>query len=148
MPHYKITIFFGEVELHARIEAPNRKAAADRIVENLISLPDDNPAHQAYVNYRKECGGKGSFNVKVEDMAPPPPIRKGRFRVEPSKKKKGWWVVTDLDNLVVITFKEHHFHETQRITPLNDTTPDPLELATVLRECAEWLRAEQYDLIF
>ena len=148
MPHFKVTVILGEVELHARIEARNRKDAADRIVENLHALPDDNPARQAFMEYVKERHGKGSFDVKVEDAEPPAPIREGRFRMEPSQKKAGWWVVTDLDNLVVITFEAHRFHETQHITPLDDKTPDALALATSLRECADWRRAEHYELIF
>lgn len=148
MKHYKVTVILGEVELHARIKAKDTKQAADKIVENLQSLPDDNPARQAFVEYVNEKGRKGSFNVKVEEMEPPAPIREGRFLLQPSQKKANCWVVTDTDNLVVITFETHRFHETQHITPLADKTPDALDLASALRECADWLRAEHYDLIF
>ena len=100
------------------------------------------------MNYAKECDNKGSFDVKVEDDAPPAPIRESRFKLEPSKKKPGWWVVTDTENLVVITFEEHRFHETQHIVPLADSTPEALTLAAALREVADWLRAKHYDLLF
>ena len=148
MSYYIVTIKLGETDLHCRVEAKSRKQAADKAVGKLYQLPEDNPARQAFVKYYEETNGKGSFDVKVEDDAPPAPIREGRFKIEPSKKKEGWWVVTDTDNLIVISFEEHRFHETQHIVPLADSTPEALTLATALREVADWLRAKHYDLIF
>lgn len=148
MPYYIVTIKLGETDLQCRVEAKSRKQAADKVVGKLCQLPDENPARQAFVNYAKECEGKGSFDVKVEEDAPPAPIREGRFRMERSQKKSGWWVVTDTENLIVITFEEHRFHETQHIVPLSDGAPEALTLATALREVAAWLREKHYDLIF
>ena len=37
-----------------------------------------------------------------------------RFKLEKSKEKQGWWVLTDTANLVVVQFKEHCFNEEQK----------------------------------
>ncbi|MBR1800650.1 MAG: hypothetical protein IJ767_04045 [Bacteroidaceae bacterium] len=147
MPSYIVHIMLGEVELQCRIEAANSKLAADKAVSHLPELNKDNPARQEFEKFVK-ARHKGTIKVKVEETGPLPPIREGRFKLQPSQKKAGWWVATDTDNLVVVTFEEHNFHKTQHIVPLEEKTPEPLALATSLREMADWLREKHYNLIF
>lgn len=68
----------------------------------------------------------------------------GRFKLEKSKEKEGWWVLTDTENLVVIKFKEHEFNESQKVSFLDD---DKLVIerlgaqgmARVLREMGDYM---------
>ncbi len=72
-----------------------------------------------------------------------------RFILQPSKEQ-GFWVATDTEHGVVVRFHEHEFNETQRITLLGgsafDGTEQALHVATYLREIADWLRAEHYNI--
>jgi hypothetical protein len=42
-----------------------------------------------------------------------------RYRLEKSEHP-GWWVLTDLEKLIVIKFKEHEFNDTQQVSVLDD----------------------------
>lgn len=72
-----------------------------------------------------------------------------RFILQPSREK-GSWVATDKKNGIVITFKEHDFNGSQKVTLLGGDTLNSMEqamaLPTALRELADWLRAEHYDI--
>ncbi len=72
-----------------------------------------------------------------------------RFILQPSRKK-GSWVATDKAHGIVITFREHRFNDTQEITLLGGDTFGSVEQAmavpTALREIADWLRKEHYDV--
>lgn len=74
---------------------------------------------------------------------------KERFILQPSREQ-GFWVATDKENGIVITFREHQFNETQKITLLNEntfsSTEQAMKLPTYLREIADWLRAEHYSV--
>ncbi len=71
-----------------------------------------------------------------------------RFILQPSKEK-GYWVATDTEHNIVVTFKEHEFNETQKVTLLDRTaygsTEDALKVATYLREMADWLARYHYN---
>lgn len=74
-----------------------------------------------------------------------------RFKLEKSKEKQGWWVLTDTANLVVIQFKEHEYNETQKVSPIEDSlimnSPDPAaELAKILREMGEYMYTHWYSI--
>jgi hypothetical protein len=43
-----------------------------------------------------------------------------RYKLEKSTEKDGWWVVTDLANLIVIKFKEHEFNDTQQCSVIDE----------------------------
>lgn len=43
-----------------------------------------------------------------------------RYKLEKSTEKNGWWVVTDLANLIVIKFKEHEFNDTQQCSVIDE----------------------------
>lgn len=62
----------------------------------------------------------------------------GRFMLQPCKKK-GWWIVTDLETLVCIRFKEGDFQHTQKVTSIEEPTCGPLQTATSLRMIVEYL---------
>lgn len=48
----------------------------------------------------------------------------GRYLIEKSKIDKGWYVLTDLKNLVVIKFKEGDFLKTRNVTCLGNKIED------------------------
>lgn len=71
-----------------------------------------------------------------------------RYLLQPSDSA-GLWVCTDTENLVVCVFKNKDFNESQTITLLEDFNPaNVTELATILREMADWLRANHYNTLF
>jgi hypothetical protein len=43
-----------------------------------------------------------------------------KYRLEKSKDSPDWWVLTDLDNLIVLKFKEHEFNETQQVSVIDE----------------------------
>ena len=71
-----------------------------------------------------------------------------RYKVEKSKGIPGWWVVTDLENLIVVKFKEKEFNETQRVTMLyENNTCDASFYARVMREMADFLVENYKDIV-
>lgn len=60
------------------------------------------------------------------------------------------WVATDTENGIVLRFENHRFNDTVRCTPLlaDGREPTAIELATAIRELADWLRESHYDKIF
>lgn len=76
---------------------------------------------------------------------------KDRFSLEKSQLKEGWWVLTDTENLVVITFEEHEFNETQKITKLEGddnykSMTDVMAQVRIIREMSDWLAINHYDI--
>ena len=74
-----------------------------------------------------------------------------RFKLEKSKERQGWWVLTDTANLVVIQFKEHEYNETQKVSPIEDSlimsSPDPAgKLAKILQEMGEYMFTHWYSI--
>lgn len=71
-----------------------------------------------------------------------------RFILRPGKRP-GAWEATDNEHGIVITFKEHRFNDTQKVSLLGgntfSTTEQAMALPTALREMADWLRKEHYD---
>lgn len=49
------------------------------------------------------------------------------------------WVLTDKENGIVVTFEDGKFNETQKVTPLEDTSHTPKELARIMQELGEWV---------
>lgn len=64
----------------------------------------------------------------------------------------GWWVATDKVNNIVVTFEHGHYNDTQKVTLLNGDTfkseVEAMKVATYLRELADWLREEHYEVLF
>lgn len=74
-----------------------------------------------------------------------------RFKLERSKEKQDWWVLTDTTNLVVIQFKEHCYNDTQKVSPIEDSqildSPDPAgKLAKILQEMGEYMFTHWYSI--
>ena len=59
-------------------------------------------------------------------------------------------MATDKEHGIVITFREHRFNDTQKITLLDGDTfasaTEATRVATYLRELADWLRANHYEV--
>lgn len=77
---------------------------------------------------------------------------KNKYRLEPSQLKEGWWVLTDTENLVVITFEEHKFNETQKITKLEGddnykSMSDVMAQVRIIREMSDWLAINHYKIV-
>lgn len=60
----------------------------------------------------------------------------------------GKWVCTDMVNKIVIVFEEHKFNETQEITFIDGEPQDVMKIARMLREMADWLGENYYNIIF
>lgn len=72
-----------------------------------------------------------------------------RFKLDKSITTPNGWVLTDTKNMVVVTFIEHRFNDTQKVTMLNDiTTPDALSLARIMREMGDYMRANHEEICF
>ena len=74
-----------------------------------------------------------------------------RFRLEKSQLTKGWWVLTDTVNLVVITFEEGRFNETQKITQLEGgenytSMNDVMGQVRIIREMSDWIAINHYKI--
>lgn len=70
-----------------------------------------------------------------------------RYDFQPSKEREGWYVVTDKKDLVVVIFEKGRFNETQRITRLDDTLPDPLTATSGLKAIADYLRIYHSEVL-
>ena len=63
-----------------------------------------------------------------------------KYVLKESKEKPGWWTLTDTEAMMVVTFKERHFNDTQRVTLLDGAAcTDPLGVARALRGMAEYM---------
>jgi hypothetical protein len=60
----------------------------------------------------------------------------------------GKWVCTDVVNKIVVVFEEHKFNETQEITFIDGEPQDVMRIARMLREMADWLGENYYNIIF
>ena len=53
--------------------------------------------------------------------------------------KKNRCLLIDLDNYIEVEFVPGKFNQTQTVTVLDDSNPDALKLARIMREMADWL---------
>lgn len=81
-----------------------------------------------------------SIHYELEQAGTSVQVDATRYDFQPSKEREGWYVVTDKKDLVVVIFEKGRFNETQRITRLDDTLPDPLTAASALRAIADYLQ--------
>lgn len=77
---------------------------------------------------------------------------KNRYKLEPSQLKSGWWVCTDTENLLVCTFEEGRFNDTQKFTDLegDDTfksMDDVMAKVRIMREMSDWLAINHYKIV-
>lgn len=72
-----------------------------------------------------------------------------RFVFQKSADHSDKWVLTDAINGIVLTFTEGDFNDSQKITMLHDDVAhDPLTLARIVKEGADWVREHHYDVLF
>ena len=77
-----------------------------------------------------------------------------KYKLEKSKEREGWWVLTDTEYLVTIIFEEHRFNETQRTVFLTDCPlsmtdgSSAVKLAGILCEMGEYLFSHWYSIAF
>lgn len=76
-----------------------------------------------------------------------------RYKLEPSRFNPDWWVCTDTENLLVCTFREGKFNETQKFTDIEGTDvyqsmADVMAYVRVMREMSDWLAVNHPNIIF
>ena len=81
-----------------------------------------------------------SIHTELEQASTTIQVDATRYDFRPSQEREGWYVVTDKKDMVVVIFEKGKFNETQRITRLDDTLPDPLTAASGLKAIADYLR--------
>lgn len=61
------------------------------------------------------------------------------YIIQKSSTLPNGWVLTDKENGIVVTFEDGEFNETQKVTPLEDVSHTPQELARIMQELGEWV---------
>lgn len=80
-----------------------------------------------------------SIHYELEQAGTSVQVDATRYDFQPSKEREDWYVVTDKKDMVVVIFEKGRFNETQRITRLDDTLPDPLTATSELKAIADYL---------
>ena len=80
-----------------------------------------------------------SIHYELEQAGTSVQVDATRYDFQPSKEREDWYVVTDKKDMVVVIFEKGKFNETQRITRLDDTLPDPLTADSGLKAIADYL---------
>lgn len=88
-----------------------------------------------------------SVHYELEQAGTTVQVDATRYDFQPSKEREGWYVVTDKKDLVIVIFEKGRFNETQRITRLDDTLPDPLTAASGLKAIADYLRIYHSEVL-
>lgn len=131
MKRYSIEITFTDGNIvRARVEGRNENDALKRLKST-----------EQYQSFATEI---------ASEMVTPIPIASvdnERFAVTDITNKEGWYVVVDLDNSVRVEFKKGRYNDTQKTEYYGKGTPDPLTLATALREIGDFMRAKFPELI-
>lgn len=77
-----------------------------------------------------------------------------RFIIQESQDLPGWWVLTDIENQIVVKFKDKDFNGTQKVTPLNDDSVILAKaggaqgFARVMREIGDYVARHHGDIAF
>lgn len=69
-----------------------------------------------------------------------------RYKLEESQSKPNHWVCSDFENKIVCIFENKRFNDTQELSLLEDFD-DYMELATIAREMADWLRENHHNKV-
>ncbi len=69
-----------------------------------------------------------------------------RYLLQKSKEQYEWWVVTDLNNGIVVRFKEKRFNETKEVLLSNNI--HPLDVARLLRELVDYMAEYHGSICF
>ena len=128
MNTYKVNI---KLENGDEVQARSVGRTSDEAVNRVVESPQ-----------LKEFRGQlkiESIQCELEQAGTSAQVDATRYDFQPSKEREGWYVVTDKKELVVVIFEKDKFNETQRITRLDDTLPDPLTAASGLKAIADYL---------
>ena len=77
-----------------------------------------------------------------------------RFIIQESQDLPGWWVLTDIENEIVVKFKDKDFNGAQKVTPLNDDNVTLAKvggaqgLARVMVEIGDYMARHHGDIAF
>jgi DNA-binding XRE family transcriptional regulator len=78
-----------------------------------------------------------------------------RFKLQKSESLPDWWVLTDIENMIVVRWEQGKFNDTQKVSPIEDADlrakfGDNLaqELARIMAEIADYLRDFHYEKVF
>ena len=130
MNTYKVNIKLDNGdEVQARSVGNTPQEAVDRILES-----------KQFKEFNQQWIGIESIHYELEQAGTSVQVDATRYDFQPSKEQNGWYVVTDKMDMVVVIFEKGKFNETQRITRLEDTLPDPLTAASGLKAIADYLR--------
>ena len=129
MNTYKVNIKLenGD-EVQARSVGRTPDEAVNRVLES-----------QQFKEFNQQWIGIKSIHYELEQAGSSVQVDITRYDFQPSKEREGWYVVTDKMDMVVVIFEKGKFNETQRITRLDDTLPDPLTAASGLKAIADYL---------
>lgn len=72
-----------------------------------------------------------------------------RYIIQKAQQVADGWVCTDTENGIVCRFKAHRFNDTQKVTLLgDDSQPDVMKIARLMREMGDWLSENHNDILF
>ena len=153
MAYYKISLTYDvghgdEVTLDINnVQAENQADALDKLPQLLerIDQVEGQPQIEAI---KASSPNPMPKKIDIVPVPAPPPVREGRFIIQRSQKQKHGWVATDLDYKVVVTFTEHQFNDTKRVTFLEDAPTDYLVRARVMSEIGDWLSENHNEKLF
>ena len=121
--------------MQARSVGRTKEEAAERVTKS-----------DEFIKFSKGLYITG-VHVSLEQATTSIQVDATRYDFRPSQEREGWYVVTDKKDLVVVIFEKGRFNETQRITRLDDTLPDPLTAASGLRAIADYLKVYHPEVL-
>ena len=137
MNTYKVNIKLENgYEVQARSAGRTPQEAVNRVMES--------PQFHEFRGWMKI----ESIHYELEQAGTSVQVDATRYDFQPSKEREGWYVVTDKIDMVVVIFEKGKFNETQRITRLDDTLPDPLTAASGLKAIADYLRIYHPEVLW
>lgn len=80
---------------------------------------------------------------------------KNRFKLQKSESLPDWWVLTDIENMIVVRWQHGKFNDTQKVSPIEDAdlfakfgNNIAQELARIMAEIADYLQDFHYEKVF
>lgn len=77
-------------------------------------------------------------------------MKKNKYKLEKSQDMPGWYVLTDIEHLIVIKFAEGRFNETQQVTLIKDEeyyiNLGVSALAEIMQEMGDYLARYYGDI--
>lgn len=70
-----------------------------------------------------------------------------RYTLEKSSERPLWWVLTDTEGGLVCCFEEGRFNDTQEFTFLEGVRINPLQVARLVNDMAQWARDTHYEIL-